>query len=264
LGLASYALDDYAHAFAYFEAAEQTPNWPASAGKELVYLLLGNASSQLAATTLDAVYVDEALDYYDTALEIAPDFARALAGKAAATYQLALGDLERRRGSQVDPALLAEAETLYRAAWDTPAPEAAEIDLKVHFGLGQIFLVRHYLEGGDWLDQARAEFQTMLDRYAAGGVRNTTLLGHGYARLGLIRGQLDQDPAAAIPLYSEAIKLVTPRWQAQYEIDLGDLYVATADPDTARTHYAEALAVAERFSNEALITRAEERLAALP
>lgn len=264
LGLASYALDDYHQAFAYFEAAEQTPNWPTSAGKELVYLLLGNASSQLAATTLDSAYVDEALDYYDTALEIAPDFARALAGKAAATYQLALGDLETRRGSQVDPALLDESEAIYRAVLETPAPEAAEIDLKVHFGLGQIFLVRHYVEGGDWLAQARAEFQAMLDRHAAGGVRNTTLIGHAYARLGLISAQIDQDPAAAIPLYAEAVRLVSPRWQAQYEIDLGDLYAATQDPATARAHYEEALAVAERYSNEALIDRAEARLAALP
>lgn len=264
LGLASYALDDYTQAFDYFAAAEQTPNWPAGAGKELVYLLLGNASSQLAATTLDAAYVDEALDYYDAALEIAPDFTRALAGKAAATYQLALGDLETRRGSQVDPALLDEAERLYHAASETPAPEAAEIDLKVHFGLGQIFLVRHYLEGGDWLDQARAEFQSLLDRYTAGTVRNATLVGHAYARLGLIAAQIDQDPAAAIPLYSEAVKLVTPRWQAQYEIDLGDVYAATEDVDAARAHYDEALAVAERYGNEGLITRAEERLAALP
>ncbi len=264
LGLASYALDDYAQAYDYFEAAEQTPNWPNSAGKELVYLLLGNASSSLAATTLDAVYVDEALDFYDTSLEIAPDFARALAGKAAATYQLALGDLETRRGSQVDRTLLDEAESLYHSALETPAPDAAEVDLKAHFGLGQIYLVRHYLEGGDWLAQARAEFQALLDRHGEGTVRNSALVGHAYARLGLIAAQLDQDPQTAIPLYGEAVKLVTPRWQAQYEIDLGDVYTATDDIEAARTHYEEALAVAERYSNEGLIARAEERLASLP
>ena len=39
-----------------------------------------------------------------------PHLARALLGEAVALYQLALGDLESREGSQVDLALLAEAE----------------------------------------------------------------------------------------------------------------------------------------------------------
>src|SRR5690606_27737479 len=117
--------------------------------------------------TLDSIYVEEALDHYDRALAIEPAFARALVGMAGATYQLALGDLESRRSSGVDPALLAEAEALYRQALDTPAPEAAEIPLKVHFGLGQVFLVRHFLEGGDWLEQSRAEFQSIVNIYEA-------------------------------------------------------------------------------------------------
>jgi tetratricopeptide (TPR) repeat protein len=269
LGLASYAVDDYDQAFTYFSAAAELPNWPDSAGKELAYLLLGNVSSNLAAATLDAVYVDEALDFFDKALAIDPEFARALVGTAGATYQLALGNLETRRGSQVDPALLDEAEALYRQALDTPAPAAAEIDLKVHFGLGQIFLVRHYLEGGEWLDQARAEFQAVIEQYEnadaqALGVRNTGLVAHAYARLALIAAQIDQDPAAAIPLYEQAVALATPRWQAYYQIDLGDVYLTLDDPDAARDHFEDALAIAELYGNQPLIERAATRLAELP
>lgn len=266
LGLASYAVDDYEQAFTYFSEADEVPNWPESAGKELLYLLMGNTASRLASTTLDDVYVDEALDYFDRALEIDPTFARALAGEASAVYQLALGNLEERQGSQVDLGMLEEAEGLFRKAADTPAPEAAEIDLKVHMGLGQIFLVRHYLqaEGGDWLAQARSEFQAMIDRYAAGGVRNSDLVGHAYARLGLIASQIDKDTEAAIPLYEQAIALVTPRWQAQYQIDLGDLYAATNDVEAARRHFEEAQAVAELYGNEDMVERADAKLADLP
>lgn len=266
LGLASYAVDDFERAFDYFSEAEQVPNWPPSAGKELVYLLLGNTASNLAATTLDDLYVDEALDYFDQALEIAPDFARAQIGKAAATYQLALGDLQTRRGSQVDTTLLDEAEELYYTAAEVPAPAAAEIPLKVHFGLGQIFLVRHYLqvEGADWLARARAEFQALVDAYLAGGVRNTDLAGHGYARLGLIAAQIDQNPPAAIDAYTKAIALVSPRWQAQYELDLGDVLAGQGDDAGAREHFEAARDVAELYGNEEMVSRAEARLAAIP
>ncbi|HXF61864.1 MAG TPA: tetratricopeptide repeat protein [Caldilineaceae bacterium] len=277
LGLASYAVDDYQQAYDYFAAAEAVPNWPDSAGKELIYLLLGNASSNLATITLDSIYAEEALDHYDRALAIEPAFARALVGMAGATYQLALGDLETRRSSGVDPALLDEAEALYRQALNTPAPEAAEIPLKVHFGLGQVFLVRHYLyatdsEADGWLEQARAEFQSIVNAYESGQtsegdktpVRNTDIVGHAYARLGLIAAQFDQDPAAAIPLYEQAVRLVTPRWQAFYQIDLGDLYARQNDPDAARSHFEEALAIAELYGNEEMVQRAETRLAELP
>lgn len=270
LGLASYAVDDFEESLSYFTAAEQVPNWPESAGKELLYLLLGNTSVNLAATTLDNAYVDEALDYFDHALAIQPAFARAQVGLASATYQLALGNLQTRQGSQVDLALLDEAEALYHAAASTPAPEAAEILLKVHFGLGQIFLVRHYLgvdagaEGTEWKEEARAEFQAIVDAYRAGGVRNLDAVGHAYARLGLIVAQLDEQVTSAVPLYQEAIALVTPRWQAQYQLDLGDLYSASGDLEAARQHFEEAQAVAELYGNEEMVQRAEARLAKLP
>lgn len=265
LGLASYAVDDYELALDRFIAADEVPNWPASAGKEMLYVLMGNTASRLASTTLDNAYVDEALDYFDQALEINPENVRALVGQASAIYQLALGNLQTRQGSQVDLDLLDEAESLYRQAAEMTAPEAAEIALKTHFGLGQIFLVRHYLQvaGGDWLYQARAEFQSMVDGYLASGARNRDLIGHAYARLGLIANQIDQDPPTAIPLYIEAIALVTPRWQAQYEIDLGDIYAVMEDAESARRSYEEARSTAELYGDEELVSRADERLAAL-
>ncbi len=266
LGLASYAVDDYAQALDYFTAADEVPNWPASAGKEMLYMLMGNSASRLAATTLDNGYVDEALDYFDEALKIDPQFGRALVGQASATYQRALGNLQTREGSQVDLDLLDEAEAIYNQAADLPAPEAAEIVIKTHFGLGQIFLVRHFLqvEGDDWLARARAEFQAMVDTYVSSGVRNRDLIGHAYARLGLIANQIDQDPTTAIALYQEAITLVTPRWQAQYQLDLGDLYVALDDVENARHSFEEAHSVAELYGHEGLVERADEKLAALP
>ncbi len=126
--------------------------------------------------------------------------------------------------------------------------------------------MRHYLqvEGGDWLAQARAEFQAMVETYTASTVRNRDLIGHAYARLALIASQIDEDPQAAIPLYEEAIALVTPRWQALYQIELGDVYVAMEDLESARRSFDEAQSIAELYGNEDLVERAGERLTALP
>jgi hypothetical protein len=199
-------------------------------------------------------------------LEIDDQFVRALVGEASAIYQLALGNLQERQGNQVDLDLLDEAELLFRQAADMAAPEAAEIPLKVHFGLGQIFLVRHFLqlEGGDWLAQARAEFQAMVDSYVASGARNRDLVGHGYARLALIANQFDEEPERALTLYQEAVALVTPRWQAQYQLDMGDIYLAMDDVENARHSFEEAQAVAELYGDEEMVVRADERLAGLP
>lgn len=263
LGLAAVAVDDHAAALAYFGEAEQIPDWSAGAGKELIYLLMGNAASNLAAIDLDADYVTEAMIYYEEALALDPDFARALIGLAGATYQQALGDLQTRRGSAVEQDLLDEAEILYEIALETPAPAAAEIEIKARFGLGQIYLVRHYLLGGDWLARARAQFQLLVDHQATTPVRAQDLIGHAYARLGLIAAQIDEDSAAAIPLYTEAIPLVTPRWQAVYNLDLGDLHARLGDVDTARFHYTEALGIAELHGKRDLVVQAESHLASL-
>lgn len=266
LGLASYAVDDYDQALDYFIAADEVPNWPASAGKEMLYVLMGTSASRLASTTLDSIYVDEALDYFDQALEIDPTFARALVGQGSAIYQLALGNLQTRQGSQVDVDLLDEAEAIFQDALTRDAPAAAEIEIKAHFGLGQVYLVRHYLQlpGDDWLARARAEFDAVIASFVAVGALNHDLVGHAYARQGLIAHTIDQDPAAAVQPYVEAIALVTPRWQAQYGLDLGDVYAALDDTDNARTAYADARAVAELYGDQTLVDRAEERLAALP
>lgn len=263
LGLAAFAVDDFDAALRYFGAAEELPGWSAGASKEVIYLLLGNAASNRAAVTLNAEDVLVAIDYYEQALEIAPDFARALVGLAGATYQRALGNLQTRQGSQVSQDWLDEAEILYETALETPAPPAAEIPLKVHFGLGQLYLVRHYLMGETWLDRARAEFQAVIDLHSAAPARNADLVGHAYARLGLIAAQLDGDPAAAVPLYTAALDQVSPRWQAFYYLDLGDLARDQADTATARDHYQRALSIAELHGNADMTARAEARLAAL-
>jgi len=162
--------------------------------------------------------------------------------------------------------LLDEAEATFQRAAAMSSPEAAEIGLRTHFGLGQIYLVRTYLkaEGGDWLAQARAEFQSIIDSYSAKGARDRGIIGHAYARLALIADQFDHDPDGAISLYQKAIALVTPHFQAQYQIALGDLYAARKDIENARKAYQTAQSLAELYSDEKLGKQAVDQMAKLP
>lgn len=260
LGLAAYSVDDYDQAIAYYEQAEQIKNWSESAGKDVVYLLLGNTHAMRAARDKSIEDIDAADAYLDRALELAPDSVRALVSKAGVTYQLALGDPAQLRASDVDPGLLDEAEQLYLQALAMPAPEEANIPARVHYSLGQIDLIRHYLLGEDWLQKAKAEFQLVVDAYAAGDTRSPITVGHSYARLGLIAHQLEQNPQDAVDDYTHAIELVTPHWQTRYLLELGDVYTSLHDQEEAQAKYNEALGIAELYGDDELVQIAEKKL----
>ena len=49
IGLSYYSADDPTRALEYFQQAEQNPYWPRTDGKEIIYLLLGNAKIRQAA-----------------------------------------------------------------------------------------------------------------------------------------------------------------------------------------------------------------------
>jgi tetratricopeptide (TPR) repeat protein len=245
IGLSYYAGDDYVHALEYFRQAEATEGWLQNAGKEVVYLLLGNASARLASKS--AGYLEMAMDYYDTALSINPAYARAQIGRAGVLYLIALGD---PANPSPDTARLDEAEDAFAVASTfADAPESANIPAKRHFGLGQIYLVRALVMGEDWQDRAHTEFEQVVQEYQSGNERIVDLAGHAYARLAWIAKRQD-DPEAAIDNYQHAIGLVTPYYQAYYYTCLGEVYVSAGQRAQAIEAYEEAISIAEFYGDE--------------
>ncbi len=259
IGLAYYSIDNYETAIEYFQRAEATQGWLSSAGKEVVYLLLGNATSRLAARDktidcLDTVTNDcpmTAIAFYDQALAINGDYARAAVGRAGVLYLLAIGD-PKDPSQPIDQTRLNEAEAEFEKALSyQDAPENANIAIKVNFGLGQIFLVR-YLANKDsaWLEQAQTKFESVVQEYDSGNWRIVDIAGHAHARLGKI-AMWQNDPATAVEEYTKAIELVTPYYQAYYHTRLGKIYADAQQTEAAIEAYQHAIRISESLGDEA-------------
>jgi tetratricopeptide (TPR) repeat protein len=260
IGLSYYATDDFERALDYFAQAEATESWLQSAGKEVVYLLLGSASARLAQTGKSTEYLEPASDYYDTALSINPTYARAQIGRAGVLYLVAMGDPTDQSFDTVDLVQLDEAAAAFEVALDLGnPPESANIETKVHFYLGQIDLVRALILGEDWLAQAEAEFEQVVQEYESGNVRVAELAGQTHARLGAI-ALLQENTNAAVEHYTRATELVTPYYQAYYYTRLGEIYAANGQTDLAIESYAEAIQIAEFYGDQESAAKYAARL----
>jgi tetratricopeptide (TPR) repeat protein len=242
IGLSYYAIDDFEGAIEYFKRAEATEGWLSNAGKEVAYLLLGNAYARWASKDKDIAHLDEANLYLDKAQAIKDPYARAAVSRASVLYLQALGDPV---SSTVDMDLLNEAEARFEEALLLEdAPPEANVESKVYFGLGQIDLVRFGVEGGDWLEEARSDFDRVIGEYEAGNERIQDLAAHAYARLGLIE-RLSGNEADALPFYEKSAELASPFYQVQYLAQVGDLYATLCQPEMAIEIYDRAIQIAE-------------------
>ena len=258
IGLAYYAIDDYGSAHDYFARAEAVRGWSSSAGKEVIYLLLGNASIRRSSKERTTAYLADAAAQYDAALAINPTYARAMLGKAGVFYLSGLGDPNVGGDELIDLALLDEAAALYQAALQAGSPPAsANVETKVHFGLGRVEMAR-YLQaravGGDRLaplDRARAEFALVLDALASGTPGVGELAGQAHAFLGLADGA-EGSVDLAIEHYKQAVTLVTPAWQSYCYAQLGELYAGLGQTAAAVEAYDMAVDQAEFYGDESL------------
>jgi tetratricopeptide (TPR) repeat protein len=260
IGLAYYAADDFERALDYFTQAESTEGWLQNAGKEVIYLLLGNANARLASKEKSTDPLKASYDHYETALAINPTYARAKVGQAGVLYLMALGDPEDQSFDSVNLSKLDQAATTFQAAVGLgDPPESANIETKVHFGLGQIHFVRAIATGGNWLPQAESEFLKVVQDYEGGNARVVELAGHAYARLGVI-ARLEGDMDAAAESYLCATQLVSPYYQAYYFTRLGEVYAAAGESDAAIEAYTEALRIAEFYGDNENAIEYSERL----
>jgi len=260
VGLSYYATDDYEKALDYFTQAEATEGWVRTAGKKVVYVLLGNASSGLTSKTKSTEYLTTTLGYYNEALDIEQTYARAKIGQAGVLYIMALGDPAVPSWDTVDLEQLDEAAAAYEAALNLgDPPESANIETKVHFGLGQVCLARAIVVGDDWLVQAKAEFEQVVEAYESGNSGITNYAGHAYARLGAI-ARLRGDTGAAVEHYTRATELVSPYYQAYYTTRIGEAHAAAGRTDRAIEAYDEAILIAEQFGEEESVDKYSVRL----
>ncbi len=255
VGLAYYSVDNFEEAISYFTRADSDRGWMnlRSTGKHVLKLLLGNAYIRQASKERSTSYLSTAQDYYNQALAIDDQYARAEAGLAGVLYLMALGGSDAAAtAAPIDVTLLEQSEEAFKRALTLRnAPGSANVATKVQFGLGQIYLLRTALDGGDWLAQARAEFEAIVADFEAGNEQIVDMAAHAYARLGLIKDTIDNDLTGALASYELASKHASPFYQADYRARMGDLYAAACDVEQATIAFQEARSLALQRSDEA-------------
>ena len=247
IGMAYQSVDNYEQALQFFQRAEETPGWLDSAGKEVIYLLLGNAFARQASLQKSAQPLEAAAQAYEKALALNSQYARAQVGLASVIYLQALGDPNNPALDTIDTTRLQKAQDLFQQAPTLKdAPESAQISVKVHFGLGQVYLMRDQVDGGGWIEQARGEFEVVTQTYEAGNQAISDLAAQAYARLALIAA-LQNDLSGAVENYQKAIAIASPYYQAYYNARLGEAYSAGGQAEQAIGAYEEAVRIAEFY-----------------
>jgi tetratricopeptide (TPR) repeat protein len=248
IGLAYSSTDQLDKAVQYYQAAEQVEGWLKTSGKDVLYLLEGNAYLRWASIDKDTTYLPLAENAYRTALEINPGYPRALMGQGGVLYLRALGDPFDNSPSSIDLALLREAEDDFRAALTAGASptDNANLGIKAHFNLGQCYLARSQVEGNSLLPEAVAEFQIVTQTFETGNLQVQEMASQSYARLALIN-KLVGNLESAIDLYQKAIAVSSPKYQAYYNAKLAEVLASMGRTDDAIAALEEAIKISESY-----------------
>lgn len=224
IGLAYYSLQDFRNALKVFQSAENIPGWDESQGKEVLYLLAGNAAMM----TKD---FDTSITDLNKALSIEPDYGRPLITMGSVYYLQALEPFEKtKRNSDIDLSLIDMAVEKFKQALKAKSqPALSDIPTKAHFGLGQCYLIQSYTGMDLSLNKAVDEFQIVVTNYGNGkNPRIRELAAESHARLGLINdlSGYSNDAAEEYQLAAELL-FDNPERQKQYQERAQELSAGT-------------------------------------
>jgi predicted negative regulator of RcsB-dependent stress response len=265
MGLAYYSVDKFDDALTYFQKAADEKDWVGS-GREVVYLLIGNAYVRKDSKIQDFPDLPVAEQNYQLALENNSDYGRAMIGEANVLYLQASQDK-----SNCDLAGLEQASALLDqslALSDQPA--SANIETKVHFYRGQIAIIRNacHQTDQDWLSNAKDEFTWVADQYesrkknSSGYESLQSLTSHAYARLGYIAYK-GNDADTAIVWLKKSVEIASPYYQGLYTSLMGDIYVSAGKKEEAVQAYNDAISIAEQSADADSMKTYQAKLDAL-
>ena len=258
VGLSFYEGKEYQPAFEHFEAALGTKEWDDRDGKEVLYLFLGNAAGKLDD-------LGRAATFYEQALTLNPQYARARVGQAEVLFQQSRGNCE---AGNVNVEGMNRALTTFQgagAAEDRPA--LSDVDIKVVFGEGRIHRCLSQALVADHWAEAGVELQAVIDAFANGNARVRELAAESYGELGFVHlpSEGDPDPDARFRQsaadYQQALdlSLVDDR-KAYFSSVRGSILARLGDLAAAEEAYRTAIRLADDVGARA---RYEEALAAL-
>jgi tetratricopeptide (TPR) repeat protein len=241
IGLGYYAIGEYDEARVRFLTAEATPEWEDDDGKEILYLLLGNVSARLRE-------YQTAGEYYQRALTINPDYARAHVGRADTVFQASRGSCTP---GTADVGGLENAAARFDEALQAAfRPALSDIRPKVAFGLGRVHLCQMLAglpEQPDAADfqEVVDDFEAVVEEYEAGNDRLDELATESHASLGLVYASFAAGPEElrrAVDEYLVAIEMSTDNERkAEFHGLLGFINEELGEKEAARVAYEQAI-----------------------
>ncbi len=261
LGLSFFRLQQYADAERHFDGAIGAQGWPDGDGKEILYLFRGSTAGALGK-------LPEAADWYDRALELNPQFARARLGLAEVRFQEAKGTCEP---GDVDADGLREARDAFRATLSaTDQPASANVSAKAHLSIARVDLCISQAEVEDRWDEASAEAGIVVAAYEAGDDSLGQLAAEAHGVRAFSELPLVGDPDAEAKFrtaeaeYRQAIALGSRQDRlAAYHAGLAYVLGRLGQVDDARHEYDEAIRLAPEAARPGY-QRARDELGASP
>lgn len=250
LGINAYALERFADAQRYFQQADTIGGLGDKDGRVVLALFLGNTAGKLGD-------VAGARGYYEQALGLDGEYARAQIGAAEVLFQLSRGTCEQ--GGVTDPAGLEQAEQRFKgvlAAKNQPA--LADIPAKVDYALGRVYLCQSQALLADRWAEAEQAFQRVISAYGGTNRRLLERAALAHANLGTIALPFSpSDPDAperyrrALDAYEKGLELLqsdaapkseqNERLQATFYGTIGFIHGRLKAYDQADAAYNEAI-----------------------
>jgi tetratricopeptide (TPR) repeat protein len=207
IGLTYLVADRPDTAIARFNGALHVEGLKNNAGKEVIYLYLGTAYKVHASSSNDSTDLLQAYDAFSQALRINPQYSRAYIGLGNVAYedyrQQYYRDPKKSDASKLDQAITAYRQAL--TARDKSA--AANVDAKIHFSLGNIYVAKAQLGQPELFETARAEFNWVTVEFEQ-DLTNTSLkpiAAAAYCGLGVVNERGTSDYSRAIDSYHKCL-----------------------------------------------------------
>jgi tetratricopeptide (TPR) repeat protein len=239
IGLSQYANDKVADANTHFVRAEADPQWDDSSGKDVLYLFMGYTAGKLG-------QLDAARGYFEHALKINPEFARAYLGLGEVRFQESLGKPEACARDSVDVAGLQDAIQLYQRSLSAKVqPDRSNVPSTTALGLGRAYLCLSQADAADHWADAEREFKLVIADYDSGNQSAIDLAADAHSNLGFVYLPVRCDPdrlakyGKAAAQYQSALDLspLHPTRRGFYYEMLGFIDTQQGSLDSARAAY---------------------------
>jgi len=262
VGLSYFGADQPQAALDHFEAASRAEGWDDGDGKEVLYLFLGHAAGELGD-------IARAGAFYEQALGLNPEYARARLGRAEVLLQESRGACE---AGNVNVEGLMTALDAYRSALSARVqPALSDIPIKVTFAEARVHLcLSQALVGPYWADSERG-FLAVIEEFRNDNTRIREFAADSYSGLGFVHLPAEGDPDAP-----DRFRRAAADYQSAFETSLdvdrkafyasmrGFIFGRLGDPAAADEAYGLAVSLARDPAARATYEQARQALVVRP